>query len=96
MFPYPEHFKYAAPPVATSIMVVWALLSQLVLPPGSLIGLVPLFFLFPGIIVIHILLIWDAQGMKRLDQCFYSLIHGPLAFVVWTFTIMHVGGNGFS
>ncbi len=96
MFPYPEQYPIAAPPITTGIMVLWALIAGVIFPPASLIALVPLYCLFPAIILMHCYLTWQAQGMKRLDQVFYGLVHIPLAFVVWTFTIMHLNGDAFS
>ncbi|MBR9728359.1 hypothetical protein ACFOD0_11250 [Shewanella intestini] len=96
MFPYPEQYRLAAPPLMTSLMVFWALLSQPVFNDASPFALYPLFLLFPIVILTHGYLIWHAQGLTRLDQVFYGLVHIPLAFVVWTFTIMHVNGNAFS
>lgn len=96
MFPYPEQYRIATPPITTAIMVGWALLSHSVLADASPVALYPLFALLPLIIALHMYLIWLAKGMGRLDQFFYALVHIPLAFVVWTFTIMHVNGNAFS
>ncbi|MCL1057534.1 hypothetical protein CXF83_05065 [Shewanella sp. Choline-02u-19] len=96
MFPYPEHYRVAAPPIITGAMVVWALLSRLVFGDASTYSLYPLLALFPLVILLHLILIWDARSMGRLDQSFYALVHCSLAFVVWTFCIMHVNGHGFS
>lgn len=96
MFPYPEQYQTAAPPLTTALMVIWALIAGVLLPPASLFALGPLLILFPITLLIHCYLIWQSVGMKRLDQVFYTLVHGPLAFVVWTFTIMHINGNAFS
>ncbi|QBF82606.1 hypothetical protein EXU30_07790 [Shewanella maritima] len=96
MFPYPEQYRLAVPPIITSVMVVWALFAQLVFADASPFALYPLFSLFPAVIVSHVYMTWVADGISRLDQFFYSLVHIPLSFVVWTFTIMHVNGNGFS
>ena len=96
MFPYPEHYRIATPPLTTATMVIWAFLSHSLFSDASPVALYPLLALFPLVITIHLYLIWLAKGMGRLDQCFYALVHIPLAFVVWTFTIMHVNGNAFS
>ncbi|MCL1049916.1 hypothetical protein L2755_09815 [Shewanella abyssi] len=96
MFPYPERYRVAAPPIITGTMVVWALLSRLIFGAASQFSLYPLLALFPLVIFIHLVLIWDARSMGRLDQSFYALVHCSLAFVVWTFCIMHVNGRGFS
>ncbi|ABZ75367.1 conserved hypothetical protein [Shewanella halifaxensis HAW-EB4] len=96
MFPYPEPYRIALPPMITGFMVIWALLSRLVFGDASILSLYPLLALFPIIILLHLYLIWDARSMGRLDQSFYALIHCALAFVVWTFAIMHVNGRGFS
>lgn len=96
MFPYPEQYRVAAPPITTALMVLWALIAGLVFPAKSLFALAPLLALFPVILLMHCYLIWHSDGMKRLDQVFYTLVHAPLAFVVWTFTIMHINGNAFS
>ncbi|MDR8525091.1 MULTISPECIES: hypothetical protein [Shewanella] len=96
MFPYPEQYRVALPPIITGLMVVWALVSRFVFGDASVLSLYPLLTLFPIVILLHGLLIWDAKSMGRLDQSFYALIHCALAFVVWTFAIMHVNGNSFS
>lgn len=96
MFPYPVQYQLAAPPLTTAFMVLWALLSRAILGDANPFSLYPLMLLFPAIIGLHVYLIWLESGMKRLDQFFYGLVHIPLAFVVWTFCIMHVNGNGFS
>lgn len=96
MFPYPEQYRIATPPLTTAIMVGWALLSHSLFADASPVALYPLLTLFPLVIGMHLYLIWFARGMGRLDQCFYALVHIPLAFVVWTFTIMHVNGHAFS
>jgi len=96
MFPYPEQYRTATPPITTAFMVFWALISHSIFADASPFALYPLMMLFPLVIISHGYLIWLAQGMTRLDQCFYALVHIPLAFVVWTFTIMHVNGNAFS
>jgi hypothetical protein len=96
MFPYPDQYRTATPPITTIFMVFWALLSHSIFADASPFALYPLILLFPLVIMSHGYLIWQAPGMSRLDQCFYALVHIPLAFVVWTFTIMHVNGNAFS
>ncbi|MCK8044790.1 MULTISPECIES: hypothetical protein [Shewanella] len=96
MFPYPEQYRVALPPIITGLMVVWALISRLIFGDASVLSLYPLLTLFPIVIFLHGMLIWDARSMGRLDQSFYALIHSALAFVVWTFAIMHVNGNSFS
>lgn len=95
MFPYPDTYRLMAPPLTTVTMVLWAIIAALLFAPGSAFANYPLFLLFPLILIQHLYLIWHAHGMGRLDQFFYALVHGPLAFVVWTFAIMHVGGKGF-
>ncbi|PKG78810.1 hypothetical protein CXF80_11095 [Shewanella sp. Actino-trap-3] len=96
MFPYPDQYRVAMPPMTTAFMVVWALTSHAIFVDASPFSLYPLLVLFPAVIGSHLHLIWLAKGMSRLDQCFYALVHIPLAFVVWTFTIMHVNGHAFS
>lgn len=96
MFPYPEQYRTATPPLTTTFMVLWALLGHSFLADASPFVLYPLMILFPFVILFHGYLIWLAKGMSRLDQCFYALVHIPLAFVVWTFTIMLVNGEAFS
>ncbi|MCL1142304.1 hypothetical protein [Shewanella gaetbuli] len=96
MFPYPEQYKTATPPITTAVMVFWAFLSHAIFAAQSQFALYPLMLLFPMVVAVHGYLIWTAQGMGRLDQCFYALVHVPLAFVVWTFTIMYVNGNAFA
>ncbi|GIU44362.1 hypothetical protein [Shewanella algidipiscicola] len=93
MFPYPQQYRLAAPPLITVLMVVWALLSRALLGDASPIGFYPLFMLFPLNILLHGQLLWQAKGMERLDQALYAFIHLSLAFVVWTFAIMHVNGH---
>ncbi|MGI2171324.1 hypothetical protein ACROAE_14240 [Shewanella sp. MF05960] len=96
MFPYPEQYRVALPPMTTGFMVIWAILSHAIFTDASPFALYPLFLLFPVAIGAHLYLILLSKGMQRLDQCFYALVHIPLAFVVWTFTIMHVNGHAFS
>ncbi|QDE29933.1 MULTISPECIES: hypothetical protein [Shewanella] len=96
MFPYPEQYRVALPPITTGFMVIWAILSHAIFVDASPFALYPLLCLFPAAIGVHLYLILIAKGMSRLDQCFYALVHIPLAFVVWTFTIMHVNGHAFS
>ncbi|GGP92309.1 hypothetical protein [Shewanella ulleungensis] len=96
MFPYPEQYRTALPPITTGVMVIWAILSHAIFADASPFALYPLFLLFPAAICAHLYLILLSKGMQRLDQCFYALVHIPLAFVVWTFTIMHVNGHAFS
>ncbi|MGI2258774.1 hypothetical protein [Shewanella sp. GXUN23E] len=95
MFPYPDAYRQMLPPLTTVAMIMWAIPAALIFPDGSAMANYPLFMLFALVLVEHLYLIWQAQGMSRLDQCFYALVHCPLAFVVWTFSIMHVGGKGF-
>ncbi len=96
MFPYPEQYRQVAPPIMTGFMVIWSLLSRLLLGESSDIAFYPLFILFPVIALLHAQLIWQAKGMERLDQAVYAFIHLSLSFVVWTFSLMHVNGSGFS
>ncbi|GGJ00553.1 hypothetical protein GCM10007978_42790 [Shewanella hanedai] len=96
MFPYPEQYRQAAPPLLTAFMVFWSLLSKLLLGDSSSIAFYPLFALFPLVILLHGKLIWQSRGMEMLDQSVYAFIHIALSFVVWTFSLMHVNGNGFS
>lgn len=96
MFPYPDQYRIAMPPMTPAFMVAWAIVTHAIFADASPFSLYPLLVLFPAVIATHLYLIWLAKGMSRLDQCFYALVHIPLAFVVWTFTIMHVNGNAFS
>jgi len=96
MFPYPEQYRLALPPLITAFMVLWSLLTRPLLGDASPFALYPLLLLFPLVLGLHLHLIWEAAGLRRLDQAFYALVHGILAFVVWTFCIMHVGGHSFS
>ncbi|GGP49154.1 hypothetical protein [Shewanella saliphila] len=96
MFPYPEQYRIALPPLTTGFMVIWAILSHTIFADASPFALYPLFLLFIVVVGAHFYLIVMSKGMQRLDQCFYALVHIPLAFVVWTFTIMHVNGHAFS
>ncbi len=93
MFPYPEHYQLAAPPLVTALMVIWSLLSRLILGDASAIAFYPLFMLFPLVLLLHGHLIWAAKGMEKLDQSIYAFIHLSLAFVAWTFAIMHINGH---
>ncbi len=93
MFPYPEQYRLAAPPLVTAFMVVWSILSRLILGDANPIGFYPLFMLFPLVILLHGHLIWSARGMDKLEQSIYAFIHLSLAFVVWTFSIMHINGH---
>ncbi|WP_345880934.1 hypothetical protein [Shewanella algae] len=96
MFPYPEQYRLALPPLITAFMVLWSLLTRPLLGDASPFALYPLLLLFPLVLGLHLHLIWQAAGLRRLDQAFYALVHSILAFVVWTFCIMHVGGHSFS
>ncbi|WP_372871400.1 hypothetical protein [Shewanella sp.] len=94
MFPYPEQYKNALPPLVTALIAVWAILGRAIAGLGSPVFYYPLLMMYPLILVCHLWLIWHAQGLKRLDQGFYALVHGALAFVVWTFAIMHLRDAG--
>lgn len=94
MFPYPEHYRAAAPPMLTFIMVMWSLLGHWVIGDGNAVVAVVLAILFPLIFIMHLHLVFIAEGMKRLDHAFYGLIHCTLSFVVWTFCFMLISGNG--
>lgn len=94
MFPYPEQYRIATPPITTALMVAWSLLCHALLPDNSIFALYPLFTLFPFVVFSHLYLIYLSAGMSRLDQSFYALVHIPLAFVVWTFCIMLLTGKG--
>ncbi|QLE84275.1 MULTISPECIES: hypothetical protein [Shewanella] len=97
MFPYPEQYRLAAPPLITAFMVLWTLITRPLLGDASPFALYPLFMLFPLVILLHLQLIWHAKdGMDRLDQATYALIHLCLSFVVWTFAIMNSNGTAFS
>jgi len=101
MFPYPPHYRLALPPLLTTSMVVWSLLSRLIFGDELMladhaVGFFPLFMLFPLILLLHGQLIWESHGMDRLDQATYALIHICLSFVVWTFSLMYINGNAFS
>ncbi|WP_299797467.1 hypothetical protein [uncultured Shewanella sp.] len=96
MFPYPEQYRQAIPPLITAFMVFWSLLSRFIFGDSSNIAFYPLFILFPIVTLLHGQLIWQARGMERLDQSVYAFIHLSLSFVVWTFSLMHVNGSGFS
>ncbi|ABO22656.1 hypothetical protein SHLO109777_09680 [Shewanella loihica] len=95
MFPYPEQYRLAAPPLVTALMVLWSIVSRALFGDDSAIAFYPLFMLFPLNILLHGKLIWQAKGIERLDQSIYAFIHLSLAFVVWTFAIMHVNGHSF-
>ncbi|MFQ6370796.1 hypothetical protein [Shewanella sp. YIC-542] len=96
LFPYPEQYRLALPPITTAVMVGWSLLGRALFGDGNTFILGVLLALFPLVIGLHLYLIWDAGGLKRLDQAFYGFIHSILAFVVWTFCIMHLAGNSFA
>ncbi len=93
LFPYPESYRIALAPVITSIMVVWSLLLAAIMPDGHPVALYPLLSLFPIVSAVHLYLLVNANGLKRLDAFFYALVHVPLSFVVWTFCIMLVNGK---
>lgn len=95
-FPYPEQYRLALPPIITAFMVFWSLVGHAIFGDANQFALAILLLLFPLILGLHLYLIWDAGGLKRLDQAFYGFVHGTLAFVVWTFCIMHLAGNGFA
>ena len=63
MFPYPEQYRIATPPLTTATMVVWALLSHSLFSDASPVALYPLLVLFPLVITILLYLIWLAKGM---------------------------------
>ncbi|MCH4292986.1 hypothetical protein MJ923_01545 [Shewanella sp. 3B26] len=94
MFPYPEQYRNALPPLITAFIVVWAILGRAITGQGNPLFYYPLLVTYPVILCAHLWLIWHSQGMKRLDQGFYALVHGTLAFVVWTFAIMHLRDMG--
>lgn len=96
-----EQSQHAAPPILTGLMVFWALMSRLLFGDthfglSHAFGFYPLFMLFPLVVLLHGRLVWNARGMERLDQAAYGFIHSLLSFVIWTFSLMHVNGNGFS
>ncbi|QSX34240.1 hypothetical protein JYB87_03035 [Shewanella avicenniae] len=93
MFPYPEHYRLAAPPVLTFFMVMWSLLGHWLIGDGNWLVIFVLGVLFPIIMLLHLHLVFITEGMKRLDQAFYGLIHCTLAFVVWTFCFMLISGK---
>ncbi|WP_076416681.1 hypothetical protein [Shewanella sp. UCD-KL12] len=102
MFANPEQHRHAMPPLITGLMVIWALIARLLFAESHLslahaLSFYPLFAFFPLVILLHTKMIWQAgDGMERLDQMVYALIHCLLSFVVWTFALMLVNGNSFS
>ncbi|MBT1444268.1 hypothetical protein KJI95_06980 [Shewanella sp. JM162201] len=94
MFPYPEAYRNAIPPLLTALIVAWAIIGRALTGSGNPVFYYPLLMMYPAILISHIWLIWHADGFKRLDQAFYGLVHGILAFVVWTFAIMHLRDAG--
>ncbi|WP_028117736.1 hypothetical protein [Ferrimonas senticii] len=88
---YPNQIKIGAAPALTLVMVALALLGRL-LPPSNLI-LWPLMATLPLIALVHLWLMVDDEVMDRLDAFFYALVHLPLAFVVWTFSIVFASGS---
>ncbi|QYJ75987.1 MULTISPECIES: hypothetical protein [Shewanella] len=94
MFPYPDQYRNAIPPLMTGFIVLWALVGRAIAGLGSPVFYYPLLAMYPLILAAHVWLIWHARGMRRLDQGFYALVHCTLAFVVWTFAIMHLRDAG--
>ena len=93
MFPYPDHYRVAAPPVITFMMVMWSFIGHWLIGDGNVLVVAVLGALYPIIFFMHLHLVFIAEGMKRLDQAFYGLIHCTLAFVVWTFCFMLISGK---
>ncbi|MBY5993551.1 hypothetical protein KUV81_15670 [Ferrimonas balearica] len=89
---YPVHYRIGAAPLITAAMVVLALLGRLLLP-GSALVVWPLFAAMPLICLLHLYLLLDDDAMGKLDALFYALVHLPLAFVVWTFSLIHATGD---
>ncbi len=89
---YPVHYRIGAAPLITAAMVALALIGRLILP-GSALVLWPLYAAMPVIVLLHLYLIIDDQSMVKLDALFYALVHLPLAFVVWTFCLIHATGG---
>ncbi|BDM63301.1 hypothetical protein NFHSH190041_07530 [Shewanella sp. NFH-SH190041] len=94
LFPYPESYKLALPPLTTTLMVI-ATLITVPFNVGEIIYY-PIIALFALVVLEHLYLIWDNGGISRLEQVFYALIHCPLAFVIWTFCLMHINGDMFT
>ncbi|MBY6188174.1 hypothetical protein KUV89_16265 [Marinobacter hydrocarbonoclasticus] len=89
---YPVHYRIGAAPLITAAMVLVALLGRLALP-GSALVVWPLVAALPVICLLHLYLIIDDEAMNKLDALFYALVHLPLAFVVWTFCLIHASGG---
>lgn len=45
MFPYPEQYRLAAPPLVTALMVLWSIVSRALFGDDSAIAFYPLFML---------------------------------------------------
>ncbi|SHI23000.1 hypothetical protein [Ferrimonas marina] len=89
---YPNHFRIGAAPVVTMAMVVVAIIGRMVLP-GASFFMWPLFASLPLVLALHIYLLVDDNTMSRLDALFYALVHLPLAFVIWTFSVIYANGG---
>ncbi len=62
MFPYPEQYRLALPPLITAFMVLWSLLTRPLLGDASPFALYPLLLLFPLALGLHLHLIWQAAA----------------------------------
>ncbi|QIZ78760.1 hypothetical protein HER31_00140 [Ferrimonas lipolytica] len=89
---YPNQVRIGAAPIVTIMMVFIAILGRTIWP-GSPLFMWPLYAALPLVALLHILLVLDDSSMSRLDSMFYALVHIPLAFVVWTFSILFANGS---
>ncbi len=90
MFPYPEQYRLALPPLITAFMVLWSLLTRPLLGDASPFALYPLLLLFPLVLGLHLHLIWQAAGLRRWirpSMLWYTVFwlswSGPFASCMW-------------
>ncbi|GAA5192236.1 hypothetical protein [Ferrimonas gelatinilytica] len=89
---YPNHYRIGAAPAVTVAMVLLAIVARAILP-GAAIFIWPLFATLPLVLILHLYLLIDDDTMSRLDAFFYALVHLPLAFVIWTFSLIYANGG---
>lgn len=77
MFPYPEQYRIATPPLTTAFMVAWALFSHSLFSDANPVALYPLLALFPLVIGLHLYLILLAKGMGATRSVFLCLSAYP-------------------
>lgn len=89
---YPTQVRIGSAPAVTIFMVIIAIVGRAVMP-GAPVFMWPLYATLPIVALLHLYLLIDDESMNKLDATFYALVHLPLAFVVWTFSIMFATGS---